>query len=365
MSYFHGNSLLFIVLILGITFVLSILINSILLKFSQTLGIRQRQGTGSNKEVRWSPTVKPSVGGISFFVLFLLTFIIFSFITNVLSLHFSNLKILGVFIVCTLAFLMGLADDAYNTQPLLKFITQLICGLVLYFTGTNISIFTIEALNFALTLLWVIGLMNSINMLDNMDGITTIVSIVILFFIVILNYNLNSILTPLPILSIGVLGSLLGFLIYNWHPAKMFMGDTGSQFLGAFLAVVGIDYCWNSFSLISNSWYTVNPIILGFTIVALVFILPLTDTITVTINRLKKGRSPFIGGKDHTTHHLFFKGVTEKRIAILFFGIGFLGLSLALNQILNYQNIWLIVSSIFCALTFVSLYLNTIIKKRK
>lgn len=363
MSYFQENTLLFIVLILGITFVLSILINSILLKFSQTLGVRNRQGNA--KEVRWSPTIKPSVGGISFFVLFLLTFIIFSFITNVLALHFSNLKILGVFIVCTMAFLMGLADDAYNTQPLLKFITQLICGLVLYFTGTKIAIFPMEALNFVFTLLWVIGLMNSVNMLDNMDGITTIVSIVILFFIVTLNYNLQSILTPLPILSIGVLGSLLGFLIYNWHPAKMFMGDTGSQFLGAFLGVVGIDYCWNSFSLIGNSWYTINPIVLGCTTVCLVFILPLTDTITVTINRLKRGQSPFIGGKDHTTHHLFFKGVTEKRIAILFFGIGFLGLSLALNQILNYQNNWLIVSITFCALTFVSLYLNTIIKKRK
>jgi len=103
---------------------------------------------------------------------------------------------------------------------------------------------------------------------------------------------------------------------------------------------------------------------MGFVSVCLVFILPLTDTITVTINRMRKGQSPFVGGKDHTTHHLFFKGVTEKRIAILFFGIGFLGLSLALNQILNYQLNWLIVSIAFCAVTFVSLYLNTIIKRK-
>jgi len=360
---FYENTLLFVVLIIGITFIISLLINSILLKFSQTLGIRQRQS--QNKEIRWSPSVRPSIGGISFFVIFLLTFIVFSFITNVLSLHFSNLKMLGVLVACTLAFLMGLADDAYNTQPLLKFIIQLVCGLILYFTGIKISIFTIEGLNFALTIFWIIGLMNSVNMLDNMDAITTIVSILVLFFVVALNYNLNSIITPLSIISLGVLGALLGFLVYNWHPAKMFMGDTGSQFLGAFLAIVGIEFCWNSFSLIGSSWYSVDPILLGFLTVALVFILPLTDTITVTINRLRRGQSPFVGGKDHTTHHLFFKGVTEKRIAILFFGIGLTGLSLALNQILNYQNSWLIVSFIFCALTFVSLYLNTIIKKRK
>lgn len=361
MGYFQENILLFIVLVIGLTFVFSILINSILLKFSQNLGVRTKQ---ENREVRWSPAVKPSLGGISFFVVFLLTFIVLSFINNLLPLHYSNLKVVGVFIVCTVAFVMGLADDAYNTQPLLKFITQLICGLVLYFTGTKICIFTIEALNFAFTLVWVIGLMNSINMLDNMDGITTTVSIVILFFIVALNLNLNMILSPLPILSLGVLGALLGFLIYNWHPSKMFMGDTGSQFLGSFLAVVGIDYCWNSFSLINNSWYAINPVVLGFVTVGLVFILPLTDTITVTINRIKKGQSPFVGGKDHTTHHLFFKGITEKRIAILFFGIGFMGLSLALNQILNYQLSWLIVSIAFCTVTFVSLYLNTIIKRK-
>jgi uncharacterized membrane protein YadS len=71
-----------------------------------------------------------------------------------------------------------------------------------------------------------------------------------------------------------------------------------------------------------------------------------------------------VGGKDHTTHHLYFRGITEKRIAILFCGIGLLGVSLALNQILNYQTTWLVVSIIFCAITFVSLYLNTIIKRK-
>jgi UDP-GlcNAc:undecaprenyl-phosphate GlcNAc-1-phosphate transferase len=201
-------------------------------------------------------------------------------------------------------------------------------------------------------------------MLDNMDGITTIVSIVILLFVITLTINLNIILTPLPILSLGILGSLLGFLVYNWHPAKMFMGDTGSQFLGAFLGVVGIEYCWNSSLLIPQSSNYVHPILLGFTTIALVFILPLTDTITVSINRIKRGQSPFVGGKDHTTHHLFFRGITEKRIAILFFCIGFIGLLLAINQLLNYKLSWLIISIIFCAITFVSLYINTIIKRK-
>ena len=362
MNYFEHNILLFIVLTIGTTFALSTIFNSILLKFSQTLGIRQQQTT--EKQIRWNEFNRPSIGGISFFVIFLITFIILNFIDHRLPLNYSSLNIIGVFVVCTIAFLMGLADDAYNTEPLLKFIVQLLCGLILYFTGTKINIFTNEILNFALTIFWVIGIMNSINMLDNMDSITTIVSVVILLFVVVLNLELELILSPIPILSLGILGSLLGFLIYNWYPAKMFMGDTGSQFLGAFLAVVGIDYCWNSFYLTYSTNFSVNPILMGFLSIGLVFILPIADTMTVSINRIKRGKSPFIGGKDHTTHHLFFKGISEKRIAILFLIIGLTGISLAINQILNFKTNWLLVSIIFCVITFLSLYLNTIIKRK-
>ncbi len=360
MIYFQNNISLFIVLSIGLTFILSIVINSILLKFSQNLGVRQQT---SQKEIRWNMTVKPSVGGISFFVTFLINFIILNFIDHFSPLSYNNLKIVGVFVVCTIAFLMGLADDAYNTKPLLKFITQLICGLILYYTDTKISIFPFEVFNFALTIFWVVGLMNSINMLDNMDAITTIVSIVILMFVIILNMYLRMIISPLPILSLGFLGTLLGFLVYNWHPSKMFMGDTGSQLLGSFLAVLGIDYCWNAYSLMEQST-DINPILTGFLSIALVFILPISDTITVSINRLKKGQSPFIGGKDHTTHHLFFRGITEKRIAVLFFVIGLIGLSLAINDFFNHHLFWIIVSFSFCSITFISLYLNTIIKKK-
>ncbi len=360
MDFFQKNTLLFVILTIGIAFVFSFAFNLILLKFSQNLGVRSNSG----KEIRWNSLSKPSLGGISFYLIFLITFIFLNIFNSITPLHYSNLKIIGILIACTLAFLMGLADDAYNTKPLLKFIVQIVCGLILYFTNTKINIFSSEVFNFTFTIFWVVGLMNSINMLDNMDGITTIVSIVILFFVISMSFNINLIFSPIAILSLGVLGGLFGFLIYNWHPSKMFMGDTGSQFLGVFLAIVGIENCWNSFSYINNSWYAVNPILLGFIVVLTVFILPIVDTTTVFINRIKKGKSPFIGGKDHTTHHLFFKGVTEKRIAILFFTIQFIGLCLALNLILNFQIFWLVVSFLFCVLVFLTLFLNTIMIRK-
>lgn len=337
-----------------ICFVFSLLINYILLRFAQTLGVRN----SDPHQIRWNPKVKPSVGGISFYLVFLIAFI-FTIIFQQKNSGF-NIHMIGILLASTLAFLMGLADDAFNTQPLLKFLTQIFCALILIFSGHSVSIFENQFLNYVITIIWIVGLMNSINMLDNMDGISTIVSILVCFFMAAVNislFNTNSYATTL---NLGVLGALCGFLVFNFHPAKMFMGDTGSQFLGLFLGVMGIDNCWNN---------PTAPLLNGFQlanvfIAILVFLLPLTDTITVTINRLKRGQSPFVGGKDHTTHHLFFRGLTEKRIAILFFIVGGFGTLLAYWLVIRFSCALLIFSSIYILLIFFALYLNTIIKKR-
>jgi UDP-GlcNAc:undecaprenyl-phosphate GlcNAc-1-phosphate transferase len=324
------------------------------LRFAQTLGIRNKD----INQVRWSAKSKPSVGGISFYIIFLIAFIF-----TILSPHTTanyNLPMIGVLVSITLAFLMGLADDAFNTKPIIKFVTQLVCALLLIFSGHSISIFRNEFVNYFITIIWVVGIMNSINMLDNMDGITSIVSIVICLFIVVINISLLNTNSYGTILNLGMIGALCGFLVFNFHPSKMFMGDTGSQFLGLFLAIFGIDNCWNNPSAISTHHFQLLNIVL----VGLVFILPLTDTLTVTINRLKVGKSPFLGGKDHTTHHLFFKGLTEKRIAILFFVINLISIALAYNLIINYSVILVYCSIAYAVLVSSSLYLNTIIKKR-
>lgn len=335
-----------------VCFIFSILINYILLKFVQTLGIRGKEAL----QVRWNPNSKPALGGISFYVVFL-----FALIFTILLSHDSvkNKEVIGILLASTLAFIMGLADDAFNTQPMLKFLTQIICGLVLIFSGHSIHIFSNEFINHLITIVWVVGMMNSVNMLDNMDGITSIVSIAACTFMVAVNISLFRTSNYITILNLGVLGALCGFLVYNFHPSKMFMGDTGSQFLGLFLAVQGIDNCWNNtgFPLINNFQF-VNILI-----VALVFILPLTDTFTVVVNRIVAGRSPFIGGKDHTTHHLFFKGITEKRIALLYFGLSAIGCFLAYSLIFHFSYTLFYLSILYFALVFVTLYLNTRIKK--
>lgn len=290
-------------------FLLSVLLNGILLKFSRNLGKRNVV----ESIVRWASEQKPSFGGISFYIVFLISYSIY-------TIFFSkgesgiNIQNLGILMACGIAFLMGLSDDAYNTKPLLKLSVQLISGLILVSTGTYITLFDIEILNYLITIIWVVALMNSINMLDNMDAITTTVSAFIsLTMLTIGFYNGFNSSEPFLITSLlSVFAALCGFLIYNWNPSKMFMGDTGSQFLGIFLSAFAIIYLWN-YKQPSGLEYPTKQIVF----VALAFIVPAIDTATVIINRLKKGQSPFVGGKDHTTHHLSYHGLSDRQVALV------------------------------------------------
>ena len=291
----------------------SFLINALFLRFSYTLGIRDKKET----VIRWANTSKPAFGGISFYIVFLISLACYSMFFQAQEVLW-NKKVVGLLGTATLAFMMGLSDDAYNTKPLLKLFVQVLCGLILCYSGIHIGIFPNMFLNYALTILWVVGIMNSVNMLDNMDAIATVVSILIFSTALMLIYLSGAQNNIHFLILIGLIGSLSGFLVFNWNPSKLYMGDTGSQVIGLMLASMGIIYFWNDSASLSGTISQSKQIL----IVAITFILPLADTTIVVFNRLVEGRSPFVGGRDHTTHNLFFRGITEKRIAVLFGGIG-------------------------------------------
>lgn len=298
---------------------LSYVLNRILLRFSTNLGTRK------SGEVRFASTAKPSVGGFTFYIIFLLAFLCALFLFPQYLAAYTR-ETAGLFAACTLGFLLGLFDDAYNTKPALKFTGQFICGMILVFSDLYINIVPpgisgSMTYNTIFTLIWVIGMMNSINMLDNMDAVATTTSISILScgLFVVLYLGLNDVFYTLVI--IAVIGSLIGFLIYNWHPAKMYMGDTGSQFLGILLAIVGSRFLW--------PYRTADTEILQikqFLIPGLVFLMPVVDTVTVFMRRISRGQSPFVGGADHTTHHLAFLGVPVPWVAVIFCGMGLLSM---------------------------------------
>lgn len=336
--------------------IFSLLINTILLRFSKNLGRRNV----TDEIIRWSETSKPSLGGISFYMLFLLCFVLYPMIFN--QTVFYTKSELGVLLAATLGFVMGLADDAYNTRPLPKFLTQVLCGIVLIYNGVHINLFESYILNYFLTLIWVVGLMNSINMLDNMDAITTSVGICILLTIIVVLGISKAYNSFYFFMSIGTFFSLLGFLYYNWHPSKLFMGDSGSQFLGVVLAALSIVTLWNPVGEI------VKPIAISkyFLIPILTFIIPIADTTTVVINRLLKKSSPFIGGKDHTTHHLSYLGLSDQQVALVIIFLSLLCSSLAI-YIVVYSKEWSHIQSIlfsaFGIIIILALYLTTKINK--
>lgn len=308
--------LFYLIFLLGST-VFSFLINGLFIKFAKTLGMRNLD----QAQIRWASTSKPALGGISFFILFLFSITLYlMFAPPRQDNFFASMQFLGMMMACSLGFLTGLADDAYNTKPILKFTAQVSCGIILTFSGTYINLFDSMMLNYLLTITWVVGIMNSINMLDNMDAITSVVSIAIILCAIIVLTALNLINTVQFFVVLGVLGAIIGFLFFNWNPSKIYMGDTGSQFLGVMLSSLGITCFWNA------PFDAIEPLpIKKILLTMVIFLIPIVDTTTVVINRIRAGKSPFVGGRDHTTHHLSYAGFTDRQIAIIMGSVSLLG----------------------------------------
>jgi UDP-GlcNAc:undecaprenyl-phosphate GlcNAc-1-phosphate transferase len=146
-----------------------------------------------------------------------------------------------------------------------------------------------------------------------MDGVTaTISGLIIGGIIMVLVISGNKSFDFYMIVLIGILGALVGFLKFNWNPSRIFMGDTGSQFLGVFLAAISIQILWK-FNQGNQGLIQIKPFVLP----ALFFVIPIIDTTTVTVRRILRGESPFIGGKDHITHHLAYLGLKENQIVFI------------------------------------------------
>ena len=307
----------------------SFLINWLFLKFSFNLGARN---AGELNQVRWSANIKPAIGGISFFIVFLISISVIGTLPRQTD-YLLDKHLIGIIASTSLGFILGLADDAYNTNPLAKFILQLSCAFILIISDVYIKVTGSPAFDFIITIVWVIGLMNSINMLDNMDAITTTISMsIIIGLISIITFSAPALSTFYLVMLVGVLGSLAGFLFFNWNPSRIIMGDTGSQFLGVFLASTSILFFWNFKDTNSTLWIQPRQ----FVVPMLLFIVPLIDTSTVTIRRLMRRQSPFVGGKDHITHHLAYLGLSDKMVAITLITTSLASLPVVLLLILNY-----------------------------
>lgn len=284
----------------------------ILLKFSTNLGIRKNH----EGQIRFTSEQKPAFGGGVFYLVLILSAMMYAVYASSIDVFRFTMVMSSL----SLGFLIGLADDAYNTNPRLKLVGQLVCTFLLIFGGFYIRVFEHNFLNYGLTCFWVIGMMNSVNMLDNMDGTAATTSLIIALVAYLFGWIFGMHAHFLTFLNLGIIAVLIAFLFFNWHPSRLYMGDSGSMVLGLLLAFIGIELFWNPKDIHGVAYFSKKLLI-----VLSIFIVPIADTTTVVINRMRKGQSPFVGGKDHTTHHLSYLGVPTAAVPLILLLLSLIG----------------------------------------
>ena len=309
---------------------LSFLLTKVLTRFSHRMDSLNKNEVS---QVRWASHSKPLVGGISFFLVFLLSLLSYFMLDMFAGAQEASDAIIPLVLAGILGFLIGLADDAYTTNPMLKFIGQFACGILFIVFGAEIQLFDNNIMNYILTVFWVVGIMNSVNMLDNMDAVTGSTSMGILLTSVAAMAITGVYGGMESFVAMCMIGGLIGFLILNWNPSKVYMGDTGSMFIGVFLAYYGAKVFWNDTNVAGEYIFT-RQLVLPL----LVFLMPIMDTTFVSIARLSRGQSPFVGGRDHITHHLSYLGLSDRMVAVVTFSVTVLSGLMALSILILVDN---------------------------
>ena len=213
----------------------------------------------------------------------------------------------GLILPALVIAIVGLLDDIYQLPPWPRFISQsavgVITSFILYLSGAGVEIFDNQFLNSSATILWVVTMINALNFIDNMDGLATCISIVASLTLFILSYLNNQYLVAA--LSLAIFASCLGFLFWNKKPASIYLGDAGALYLGFLLAAISIRI------ELDNDSAPIRALVL-----ILILAIPIVDTIQVVVSRIVKGKSPFLGGRDHISHLLLNRGLSQR--AVLF-----------------------------------------------
>ncbi len=249
----------------------------------------------SARKMHVHPT--PLMGGVAIYIAVLLAFFLAG---RKYNLH----QFVSILVGASLVSFMGLWDDKFGVSPLVKLVVQLFAAALLIVSGVSVRIVRVKALDYFITAFWIVGVTNSINLLDNMDGLAGGISAVAAsFFTLIAAMNGQYLVGAL---SAAVLGACIGFLVYNYNPASVFMGDSGSLFLGFMLAAIGIKLKFPG-----------NVYIVTWMVPVLVLGLPIFDTSLVFFSRIRRGKNPLTTpGKDHCSHRLVKLGYTPREAVL-------------------------------------------------
>jgi UDP-GlcNAc:undecaprenyl-phosphate GlcNAc-1-phosphate transferase len=261
-------------------------------------GVMDQPGT---RKVHQVPM--PRMGGVAIYLAFMAALIAFQE-------WFPITQVVSIFVGATAVSFLGLWDDRWGVAPGWKLLGQVAAALVLAFSGVRIMLFSVAWLDVALTVLWIVYITNAMNLLDNMDGLSGGVAAVASAYFLLLAAMSGQYLVGA--LAAALLGASLGFLIYNYNPASIFMGDSGALFLGFVLAALGI-----------KLRFPQNYVMVTWMVPVLVLGLPIFDTALVIVSRLRRGLNPLTTpGKDHVSHRLVRLGMTSREAVLTLYLVG-------------------------------------------
>lgn len=223
--------------------------------------------------------------------------------------RFYVLQLAGILVGASMMAFLGLWDDYRPLAPIIKLSGQVLVTAALILSGVQVDLFGSELLNVLLTALWILYITNALNLLDNMDGLAGgMAAIASGFFLLCSILNGQYLVGAL---SAAMLGASLGFLYFNFNPASIFMGDSGSLFIGFVMAALGIKLRFPS----NVNWVTwmVPVLILG---------LPIFDTALVSLSRMRRGVPVWQGGRDHVSHRLLSFGWSSRKVVMVLYLAG-------------------------------------------
>lgn len=299
-------------------FAISMLVIPMVIRISKRMKLMDKPNERKEHKI---PT--PTMGGIGIFFGFFLAVTIWSDLIH-------NLELLYILTCTSLLFVTGIVDDLKDLSSSKKFIVQFFVASLIAYSGIRImslggllGIYQIPtAIQYALTIIVIVGVTNAFNLLDGIDGLVGGISLTntLLFgFLFLLKGDIT-----FALISFSLATAILGFLRFNFNPAKIFMGDTGSLVIGFMICVLGIKYMNQS----------INDPHLNITLIYGIFILPVFDTLRVFTIRMLKGRSPFSADRNHIHHLLGKTGLNHKKSAIIMYvaNIILIGTALLLND---------------------------------
>jgi len=302
---------------LGVSFLIALILTPVVRTLAVRMGAVDDPRKDEDPGRRMHSRPIPRMGGLAIF---------FGFLLSILVFVPMSVSLRGMLLGSVVIVILGIFDDIYALRAKLKLVFQIVAALIAALTGnvitdlSNPNIFSqnpywhLGWLSIPVTVIWIVGMTNAVNLIDGLDGLACGVSSISSMTLLVIALLVGE--PAVAMLVAALVGGCLGFLPYNMHPAKIFMGDTGATFLGYALACISIQGLFKMYTLIS------------FVVPFLLFGLPIFDTCFAFIRRVAHGQSPMHADRSHVHHRLIDMGFSQKQaVAVLYVITAILGLS--------------------------------------